>query len=60
MNTLACVLKNEEGQDLVEYTLLISFVVATTAALAIGYRDNIAGIVGITNSNLQAANSVAQ
>jgi len=35
-----------------------AFAIATTAALALGYRDNIAGITSITNSNLEAANSV--
>jgi Flp pilus assembly pilin Flp len=52
-------LKDECGQDLTEYTLLMLFVVLAIIGLASGYNNNIAGVASITNSNLAAANSAA-
>jgi Flp pilus assembly pilin Flp len=52
-------LRDEQGQDLVEYTLLLSFVMFTILGLAIGFKTSIAGIVCVTNTNLSLANSVA-
>jgi Flp pilus assembly pilin Flp len=51
--------KNEEGQDLVEYTLLIAFVCMACAALFIGGGNSIAGIWSVGNSRLIAANTSA-
>lgn len=53
-------LGDEQGQDLVEYTLIISFLMFTVIGLAIGFKSSIAGITSVTNSNLSLANSVAQ
>lgn len=53
-------LRDEQGQDLVEYTLLISFLMFTVIGLAIGFKASIAGITSTTNQNLSAANSMAQ
>jgi Flp pilus assembly pilin Flp len=50
---------DEQGQDLVEYTLLLSFVMFTVIGLAIGFKTSIAGIVTTTNTNLSLANSVS-
>lgn len=57
------ILKNfwqeEEGQDLIEYTLLMAFVALASAALFIGAGGSIKGIWSVTNSQLAAANSQA-
>jgi Flp pilus assembly pilin Flp len=51
--------KNEEGQDLIEYTLLMAFVALASAALFLGAGNSIKGIWTTTNSQLTAANSQA-
>ena len=48
--------RDEQGQDLVEYTLILSFVLFAVIGLAAGYHDNIAGVTSTTNSNLSLAN----
>lgn len=55
MNILKQFLKDEEGQDLIEYTLLLAFVALASAALFINAGGSIAGIWNITNSRLNAA-----
>ena len=50
---------DEQGQDLIEYTLLIAFVALASAALFIGAGSSIKGIWTVTNSQLEAANSQA-
>jgi len=52
-------LKNEQGQDLIEYTLLMAFVALASAALFIGFGQQISGIWGTTNSVLGNANTAA-
>ena len=52
-------LKDEQGQDLIEYTLLMAFVALASAALFIGAGGSIKGIWSVTNSQLAAANSQA-
>ena len=49
----------EEGQDLVEYTLLLAMVCLASAALMIGSGEGVHGIWSTTNNNLSAASSVA-
>ena len=49
--------KAEHGQDLIEYTLLLAFVVLASAALFIGAGNSVKGIWTATNSQLSAANS---
>jgi Flp pilus assembly pilin Flp len=49
----------EQGQDLIEYTLLMAFVALASAALFIGAGGSIKGIWSTTNSQLEAANSSA-
>lgn len=49
-------LKNESGQDLVEYTLLLAFVALASAALFIGTGGSINGIWSKANSKLVNAN----
>jgi Flp pilus assembly pilin Flp len=50
---------DEQGQDLIEYTLLMAFVALASAALFIGAGGSIKNIWGTTNSQLEAANSSA-
>ena len=52
-------LKDEQGQDLIEYTLLLAFVALASAALFIGAGNSVKGIWTITNSQLAAANTSA-
>lgn len=52
-------LRDEQGQDLIEYTLLMAFVALASAALFIGAGGSIKGIWSVTNSQLAAANSQA-
>jgi Flp pilus assembly pilin Flp len=60
MNTLLNgFLKDEQGQDLIEYTLLMAFVALASAALFIGAGASIKGIWGSTNTNLTTANTNA-
>jgi len=51
--------KDETGQDLIEYTLLMAFVALASAALFIGAGGSIQGIWQTTNSQLSAANASA-
>jgi len=52
-------LRDEQGQDLIEYTLILSFLCFTILGLAIGFKTSIAGIVSTTNTDLSLANSVS-
>jgi Flp pilus assembly pilin Flp len=51
--------KDETGQDLVEYTLLLAFVALASAALFIGAGAQVSGIWGTANTQLTAANTAA-
>jgi Flp pilus assembly pilin Flp len=50
---------DEQGQDLIEYTLLMAFVALASAALFLGAGGSIKGIWSTSNSQLVAANSMA-
>ena len=50
---------DEQGQDLIEYTLLMAFVALASAALFLGAGGSIKGIWNVTNSQLAAANTSA-
>jgi len=52
-------LRDEEGQDLVEYTLLLAFVCLASAALFIGAGKSMANIWVDTNLVLSNAGLVA-
>lgn len=52
--------REEQGQDLIEYTLLLAFVALASAALFIGAGQSISGIWQVTNSHLSNANSAAK
>jgi Flp pilus assembly pilin Flp len=51
--------KDEQGQDLIEYTLLLAFVCLASAALFVNAGRSVSGIWTATNSRLAAANSAA-
>ncbi len=50
---------DEQGQDLIEYTLLMAFVALASAAIFIGAGGSISGIWATSNSQLVAANTSA-
>jgi Flp pilus assembly pilin Flp len=52
-------LRDEQGQDLVEYTLLLAFVALASAALFIGAGKAINGIWTTANTQLANANTAA-
>jgi Flp pilus assembly pilin Flp len=52
-------LHDEQGQDLIEYTLLMAFVALASAALFLGAGHSIKGIWTTTNSQLTYANTLA-
>jgi len=51
--------REEEGQDLVEYTLLLAFVCLASAALFINAGNSVGGIWKQANTLLTNANTVA-
>jgi Flp pilus assembly pilin Flp len=59
MNFLKNFVREESGQDLIEYTLLLAFVALASAALFIGAGGSVAGIWTIANSRLEVANTSA-
>ena len=58
-STLYGFLTEEQGQDLIEYTLLLAFVCLASAALFISAGGSVGGIWSATNSRLTAANTAA-
>jgi Flp pilus assembly pilin Flp len=50
--------KDDDGQDLVEYTLLLAMVCLASAALMVGSGDAVSTIWHTTNNNLSSAQSV--
>jgi len=59
MAILGAFWQEEQGQDLIEYTLLMAFVSLASAALFIGAGGSVKGIWSVTNSQLAVANSSA-
>ena len=51
--------REDQGQDLVEYTLLLAFVALASAALFINAGTSIGGIWNVANSRLANANTAA-
>ncbi len=52
-------LRDESGQDLIEYTLLLAFVALSSAALFTGAGRSVKGIWTTANTTLAAANMAA-
>ena len=48
---------DEQGQDLIEYSLLMAFVALASAALFLGAGKSISGIWNATSTQLASANS---
>jgi Flp pilus assembly pilin Flp len=59
MTRLQAFCSDEQGQDLIEYTLLMAFVALASAALFLGAGTSIKGIWSVTNSQLAAASTSA-
>jgi len=50
-------MNDEQGQDLIEYTLLMAFVALASAALFLGAGGNIKGVWTSGNTQLTTANT---
>ena len=59
VTTLRNFWNEDQGQDLIEYTLLLAFLALASAALFIGSGGSVSGIWSSTNSQLAAANTSA-
>lgn len=59
MTILKHFIRDEQGQDLVEYTLLLAFVALASAALFIGAGGSVSQIWATANTQLGAAASAA-
>jgi len=59
MTSIGCFFYGEQGQDLIEYTLLLAFVVLASAALFISSGGAINSIWGQSSTVLSQANSAA-
>jgi Flp pilus assembly pilin Flp len=59
MNVVSGLCSDEQGQDLIEYTLLLSFVCLASAALFVSGGGSISGIWSISNSQLEVASRSA-
>ena len=58
MQLLRPLWNEQDGQDLVEYTLLVAFIVFVTAGFVGIGTESIKGIVHTSNSQIAAANSM--
>ena len=54
---LVSCLADNEAQDLVEYSLLIAFVICTMAGLVLGMGHSVQTVTSISTSQLNAANA---
>jgi Flp pilus assembly pilin Flp len=52
-------LKDESGQDLIEYSLLVGFIAVASVAAYLGGGSSISSIWGDTSGQLSAATAVA-
>ena len=59
MKTFVNFLRDDQGQDLIEYTLLLAFVALASAALFIGAGTSVKGIWTTTNTQLANANTAS-
>jgi len=49
--------REESGQDLIEYTLLLAFVALASASLFLSAGNSVSGIWGNTSTQLSLANA---
>ncbi len=59
LRTLLTLWRLDDGQDLIEYTLLITFVVIVTAGVFGIGSSSIQGIVSTSTSQIVAGNAIA-
>ena len=59
MTILRNLWNEEQGQDLIEYTLLMAFVALASAALFLGAGKSINGIWTVSNNQLASASQQA-
>jgi len=59
LNVMKRLLQDEQGQDLIEYTLLMAFVALASAALFISSGASISSIWSDSNTQLSTAASAA-
>jgi Flp pilus assembly pilin Flp len=59
MNQIVNLWDDEQGQDLIEYTLLMSFVALAVAGLFLGAGGDVKGVWTTTNNQLAQANGKA-
>ena len=59
MNFIKRFWDNEEGQDLIEYTLIMAFVAIASAGLFLGAGNDVKGVWAVSNNQLAKANSAA-
>jgi Flp pilus assembly pilin Flp len=52
-------IQDEQGQDLIEYTLLLAFVCLAASTLFVGSGKSVSGIWTVANTRLAAANTAA-
>ena len=55
MNFIFRFLKDEQGQDLIEYTLLMAFIALASAAIFVSAGNSITGIWGSASNQLANA-----
>jgi Flp pilus assembly pilin Flp len=55
----SCFLREEQGQDLIEYTLLMAFLALLAAPLFLNAGHSVHGIWSAASSQLVAANNVS-
>ena len=59
MDHIANLWYDEQGQDLIEYTLLMAFVALASAGLFLGAGGSVKGIWSASNNQLAQANAKA-
>jgi Flp pilus assembly pilin Flp len=59
MTSLLRFLNDEEGQDLIEYTLLMAFIALASASIFVSAGGSISGIWGAASNQLSTANASA-
>lgn len=52
MERFKCFLKDEQGQDLIEYTLLMAFVALASAAIFINAGRSVKSVWGVASTQL--------
>jgi Flp pilus assembly pilin Flp len=58
-NMIMRFVQDEQGQDLIEYTLLMAFIALASAAIFTSAGKSISGIWGTASNQLAAANAAA-